>query len=187
MGDRWGPEGPPTWAYSRVSDPEAFRPLHTVADEALADLERRYDVVREESVGPVEHWPTRVVRLTPADPGAAPLTVVFTEFPSVRFGFGGGHDDVRLPDCGCDACDETVPELAGVLAERLAALVGGTFGDRLVQADGAWWHEHWFVLGDDSRGGSSRTRLTPAEAESLRESIPDGGRTWRPWPVRQSN
>lgn len=37
-GNRWGPEGPPNEAYSRVSDPERFQSLHDLADEVISQL-----------------------------------------------------------------------------------------------------------------------------------------------------
>ena len=39
-GDRWGIDGPPEEAYSRLTNPERFQPLHDVAMELLDRLER---------------------------------------------------------------------------------------------------------------------------------------------------
>ena len=44
----WGVEGSPDDAYSRVTEPERFRPLHDWALEALARLQTDYDVIRDE-------------------------------------------------------------------------------------------------------------------------------------------
>ena len=41
-GDRWGIEGPPEEAYSRVTNPERFQPLHAAATELLDRLEREF-------------------------------------------------------------------------------------------------------------------------------------------------
>jgi hypothetical protein len=50
MGSRWGPEGPPHEAYSRVTNPERFAPLHELAVETLTQLESKFDVMRMEGV-----------------------------------------------------------------------------------------------------------------------------------------
>ena len=47
-GDRWGIEGPPPEAYSRVTDPERFRDLHDFAVGLLGRLEATFDVERLE-------------------------------------------------------------------------------------------------------------------------------------------
>jgi hypothetical protein len=43
---RWGPDGPPPEAYSRVTNPERFRPLHDFALTLLAQLHGSFDVDR---------------------------------------------------------------------------------------------------------------------------------------------
>ena len=49
--DRWGIEGPPPEAYSRVTNPERFQPLHSFAEGLVARLEARFDVERTEGYG----------------------------------------------------------------------------------------------------------------------------------------
>ncbi len=44
--NRWGIEGPPDEAYSRVTNPERFQPLHAAATELLDRLEREFAVER---------------------------------------------------------------------------------------------------------------------------------------------
>src|SRR2546421_235902 len=44
MPDRWGPDGPPPEAYSRVTNPERFAPVVEAADVLVATLLRDYDV-----------------------------------------------------------------------------------------------------------------------------------------------
>jgi hypothetical protein len=48
MGRKWGVESPPEEAYSRVTNPERFRPLHGSAERLLGRLEATFDVEREE-------------------------------------------------------------------------------------------------------------------------------------------
>ena len=42
-GDKWGIEGPPKEAYSRVTNPERFQPLHGATTELLDRLEREFN------------------------------------------------------------------------------------------------------------------------------------------------
>lgn len=201
---RWGEAGPPDEAYSRVTDPTRFAPLHALGTALLDELAARYLVTRDESTEPDPHSPgatAQAVQLTPADPEAAALTVVTTAFPGIIVRFGG--QTLSLPECGCDACDETVPDLAELLDRHVDALVAGTFGDRLVHEvsrsfpesyrdsdgmgaavhKGEWWHEQWYRASDGT-GGSSRTLLSGSELTDLRQAIPTGERTWHPWPKR---
>ena len=74
-GDRWGIEGPPDEAYSRVTNPERFQPLHAAATELLDRLEREFAVERSE-VHDVDDELARIrlagtpVRLVPHDPAS---------------------------------------------------------------------------------------------------------------------
>jgi hypothetical protein len=52
MSDRWGIEGPPPEAYTRVTNPERFQPLHSFTEGLVARLEARFDVERTEGYGP---------------------------------------------------------------------------------------------------------------------------------------
>ena len=45
-GDRWGIEGPPEEAYSRVTNPERFQLLHAAAAMELLDRLEREFIVR---------------------------------------------------------------------------------------------------------------------------------------------
>ena len=51
IGNRWGSEGPPLEAYSRVTDPERFGSLHWVAEESLGRLEQEFDAERAQGYG----------------------------------------------------------------------------------------------------------------------------------------
>ncbi len=201
---RWGEAGPPDEAYSRVTDPTRFAPLHALGTALLDDLEARFQVSRSVSSEPDPHSPDEVapaVTLTPSSPGAAPLTVVTTAFPGLIMRFGGVV--VTLPECGCDACDETIPDLTELLNRHVAALVAGTFGDRLIHEvsrsfpmsyrdsdgpgaavhKGQWWHEQWYEA-PDGTAGSSRSALEKPQLSALRKALPSGERTWHPWPSR---
>ena len=83
-------EGPPEEAYGRVTNPERFLPLQSAAIEVLDGLEQTFDVRRVEGYGldaELEGKRGTVrpsIQLTPADPKAAPITVVFTDFPGFQ-------------------------------------------------------------------------------------------------------
>ena len=86
-GDRWGMDGPPAEAYSRVTDAGRFRPLHDTAVRLLETLEMTFDVWRVEGYGLDEELEEGAlarpsIKLTPTDLGAAPLVIAFTAFPA---------------------------------------------------------------------------------------------------------
>ena len=110
---RWGREGPPPEAYSRVTNPERFEPLIPVVQKIVDQLEKTYDVERTEGYGLDEELERNselarpTISLRPRSEQAAPITVVFTTFPSVMVRFGKWNRE-WFPSCGCDACDEDV-------------------------------------------------------------------------------
>lgn len=180
---KWGGTDPPEEAYGRVTDAGRFAPLHPLGHAVLDDLEHRFAVRREDFTEPDPSGTgtAPAVRLVPADPAAAALTIGFTAFPGLTV-LIGVTDRFTLPMCGCDACDETVSDCADQLRERLTALTAGTHGERLVRADGAWWHERWYQAkyGESTSG----TRLEGSSLAEVRAAIPTGDRTWSPWPHR---
>lgn len=86
-GHRWGPEGPPIEAYSRVTNAERFVSLHEVATKLLDRLKlafcvertEGYDLDRELEAGCKLVRPS--VTLVPPDEGAAAILVAFSAFP----------------------------------------------------------------------------------------------------------
>ena len=108
---RWESEGPPLEAYSRVTNPERFRPLHGVALTLLEQLHASFNAERVEGYGLDSELESGAlsrpsVRLIPDDPKAAPLTITFTTFPGLKVRVGR-RCTAGFPACGCDACDET--------------------------------------------------------------------------------
>jgi hypothetical protein len=133
-GQRW--EGsPPEDAYSRISYPERFAPLHAVADALIDWLQETFDVSVDESpevasdlLRPPEDV-VRAVRIVPSDKRAAGLSFVLTGFPGVYLHAGALHD-FHFPVCGCDACDEGVLELADDLEWTVRTVVQGGYAER---------------------------------------------------------
>ena len=74
--------------------------------------------------------PLRVVRLIPHIPTAAPVAVIFTDFPGIRLRLGRWYEE-SLPNCGCDACDEQPGELVADLRTQVSALVEGGLWERV--------------------------------------------------------
>jgi len=186
MGDRWGPEGPPEEAYSRVTDPERFAPLHDDARALIDELEAEFDVERVSVEEPVDRLslasgarPT--VMLRPLDPAAAPLFVTFTEFPGVlvRFGF---HHSRAFPTCGCDACDESAEQESALMRDEVRRMIASRYSERLeLPLIGAAHVGGRFE--SDTGSSFSRSKLDREQARALKAA----GRTsrdWVPWPKR---
>ena len=180
-GDRWGIEGPPEEAYSRVTNPERFQPLHAAATKLLDRLERAFAVERlegrdvEDELGR-ESLARPPIRLVPNDPQAAPIVVAFTEFPGLHLRFGSWRKE-PFPNCGCDACDETAEGLIEEMTKMVEAVVSGGFREsiRVPPLLGDGWRESAFKFNDDYGGCSTRqSRVSRSHAPG-----DDGGRTAR--------
>lgn len=184
-GNRWGPDGPPPEAYSRVTNPARFQPLHEFATELLRQLEADFDVQRLEGYGldpELENaelgQPT--VRLTPLQSSAAPIVVAFTAFPGLTLRCGRWLVE-RFPACGCDACDATAEGEAERFGDLLDNVIQGRFQESIsIPLLGAAWYE--YELGKPWHG-PGRRRLTRSRARAL---VGEGERSfdWQPWPAR---
>ena len=186
-------QDPPEEAYGRGTDAERFRPLHSATLQLMGRLEADFDVERVEGYGLDEELESRVglarasVRLSPVDPEAAPITVVFSDFPGLRVRFGRWHIE-PVPDCGCDACGGSAEEEIGQLTEMVDVVTAGGFREAvqcpLVPAIGNGWLEVKFRSSVYKRSGRSRIDGTLACRMS-------GGRRrleldWKPWPRREA-
>jgi hypothetical protein len=183
--NRWGSEGPPPEAYSRVSDPERFRPLHNVALRLLEQLEAAFNVERFEGYGldselEVGELARPSVRVVPRDPKAASLAIVFTTFPGLRVRVGRWWTD-GFPQCGCDACAETADGEAARLTQMVDDVTGGRFREASwVPLEGDAWQEAEFW----SSCGRSASR-TAVDRSHARQRLAGGDCLrfeWRPWP-----
>ena len=159
-GSRWGPEGPPDEAYSRVTDAERFRPLHSAMLEIIDRLENDYEVERAEGYGLDDELEKRLdlarpsVRISPRDPDAAPIGVTFTTFPGLYLRFGRWYTE-PFPDCGCDACDETAEGAIERLKYVIDDVTAGRFREGircpLISFVGSAWRETERWSPDDGR------------------------------------
>jgi len=187
--NRWGAQGPPPEAYSRVSEPERFRPLHTVALRVLEQLKAAFTVDRCEGYGldselEVGDLARPSVRLVPRDPQAAPLVIAFTTFPGLRVRVGRWRTDA-FPACGCDACAETAEDEATRLAELVDDVTAGRFREGMsVPRAGDGWQE-WEVWSPRQRS-SHRSLVDRARAAELLAGRASASIAWGPWPRRES-
>lgn len=194
---RWGPEGPPYEAYSRVTAPERFLPLHAAMQETIDRLEQDYEVGRETGYGLDEELERRMdlarpsVRLTPRDAEAAPIGVSFTTFPGLYLRFGRWHTE-PFPDCGCDACDETAEGEIERLKYVIDDVTAGRFREGircpLVSFIGSAWRETEFWSPEDGRPSTRSFNRKPVDVRRAREL--SGGRRrldllWKPWTRRR--
>ena len=187
---RWGIEGPPEEAYSRVTNPERFQPLHAAATELFDRLEREFAVERLEGLDAddelgresLAHTP---IRLVPHDPQAAPIVVAFTEFPGLYLRFGSWRTE-PLPSCGCDACDETADGAIEEMTRMVEAVVSGGFREamRVPPLMGDGWQVSEFQFSDGS--SASRGRVPRSRALEMTGSERHVPLEWKPWPRRNA-
>ena len=159
--------------------------LQDAADIVLEELTARYTLERREtkelltagSDGPF----ARVVRLIPHAPAAAPMSVVFTDFPSVVLRLGRFYEQ-SLPGCGCDMCDEDPAELVDELHLTAAAAVEGGLWERVHRRLTGSWSEARLI--GPAFTTTQRTRLDPGAARAARRDGFAAAVQWAPWPRR---
>ncbi len=182
-GERWGADSPPDDSYSALSNVERFRPLHRIAEALIEVLANDYAATVEDDLALASELMhdrddvIRAVKVTPQDAAAAPLTFMFTSFPSVIVHAGVLHDFL-YPVCGCDACDETWERSADRLEWEVQTVVGGGYEERARE------HGVGFRLADESgsRSGSVRRQDFPRarlDAAVRTLSTLEG---WKAWP-----
>ena len=165
-GNRWGMGHPPEDTYSVTAHPERFAPLLDVARALREYLVATYDVDVNGGT------------MVPRDPKAASLRIAETDYPSVEM-LAGAAGEARFPQCGCDACDEGVEDMAEQLERFVFAVVNGRFQE---------WRKgrRMYVSWDDEHGGSSWEKSTrdsdPTRLNALKAR--GKGATWAPWPKR---
>ena len=180
----WGVEGPPDDAYSRVTEPERFGPLHDWALEALARLQTDYEVTRDEGEGmdtELERAPHSrpTLKLTPLQDSCAPITVVFTDFPRLGIRFGRWATDI-FPSCGCDACHEMPDEEFERFTQLLSDVVAGRFRESLYLERGVdGWRTSEFTS-DDHRS-ARKTRVPRDEVSQILNGEAAVVLEWMPW------
>ncbi len=190
---RWGPEGPPEEAYSQVTDAGRFAPLHTAAIEMIDRLEAEYEVERVEGSGLDDELEERLtcarpsVRLSPVDPDAAPVTVVFSDFPGLHIRFGRWSTDL-FPVCGCDACDESVEDEIERLTTMVDSVTTGGFREAVRCPALPFVGDGW-LKSEFGAPAWQRSRQSILDRSRARRMA--GGRRrleldWKQWPRRRA-
>lgn len=187
-GHRWGAQGPPLEAYSRVTNPERFACLHKAAADLLDRLEEEFNVVRAEgqALGVELEAECKLVRpnvaLVPHDAAAAPIVVAFSAFPGLRVRFGRWWT-AAFPNCGCDACDETAESEIERLNSLVDHLTAGHFREAIwIPADGPALQK--FELWSVRERWSQQSQIDRVRA---RQFVAAGDRIsydWKAWPRR---
>lgn len=183
---------PPDDSYSRVSNPERFAPLHTIGDALIGHLQSAYrvDVAAPATSSTTKadgYTTTKIISVTPERADAAPLVFDFTDFPGVVIRAGVRYG-AAFPPCGCDACDESWPQVADDMERLVFAVTNGRFSERITlptQKD-QMHGKALLTYRIETVGGQISMGRSYAEPESaLRdgaerlEGLPDG--CWQAW------
>ena len=167
-------------------DSRQIKPLHITMLTLLDQMESDFAVAREEGYGLDKDLESNIalvrptVRLIPADPDAARLTVAFSATPELALRLGNWFKET-LPFGGREDPAEEVRRLTDSLAR--GQLWEGTYSDPKlanIDAKGRFWNSFdpkvgrtkGFIWGNDwARGHNAR-------------NPEDGGIQWKPWPKR---
>jgi hypothetical protein len=160
-----------------VGDSQRYGVLHAAAEDLLDELAELYAVERREVTEP----PTRAVRLIPRTPEAAPLSVVFTDAPSIILCLGRFYHQ-ELPGCGCDACDENPADLIAELRVEAVALVEGGLWERVRRGLRCSWSQTRLIGLDVN--ARHQTPLAAGAARAARHAGFAAAVQWAPWPRR---
>lgn len=182
----WSGDGPPKEAYSRVTEPERFAPLHDWALETVARLQSHYEVTRVDGAG-LDHKLERsqisgpTIKLTPLQDSGAPIIIVFTDFPGLAVRVGRWVTDY-FPSCGCDACDEMPEGAFEEFTELLDCVVTAGFRESLRLPH---WGDGWITREFRSPGyhRSGNSRISRAGALDLLNGKDEIVLWWTPWPL----
>ena len=122
-------------AYGRVTNPERFQAVVDAARGMIADLVKRYEVELTPGDLSVDfpNWTGSIEELTRLRPSSgAPLTFMITGFPGVVVRVGDWCVE-GFPACGCDACNESPPEIVERLSDLVSAAVTGSYEEELTK------------------------------------------------------
>jgi len=160
--------------YSRVTDPERLRVVHSRARLWAAVLEdmlgAHTETLTSGSFAPDDHSETsdRGVRLTSRRPGALPLLLLERDVPTLSGAATSAVLDIEvgdlgirvasLPDCGCDACDSGSSDLLDAVDSTIGHVIGGPF----VVLRGKKWRAQWHPGGGTASGEGRGPGFTKA-------------------------
>ena len=198
MPDRWGEEGPPPEAYSRVTrDLAALTAgFARYLDELPGELTARYLCrvrslsederlrLRGSGSGVDDGWVDDGWAVEPSDADSATLLVGRTTFEggaSALLGFGVAAHGL-VPDCFCDACDEDSESLVARAEELVRAAVHGCVEFRRPyqpRRPGRLFGGPWLEEGFTTAGGGFAHASAAIRGEPF-------SRHWQPWTPRST-
>lgn len=177
-------------AYTRVTNPERFLPLHDLAVDTMSRLGRDYDVIETSAfdlmpgiMGPFE-YARPPMTLTPSSSKEAPVSIAFTTFPSLSVRCGRFFHD-SFPFCGCDACAATVDREAERLLQILGFVVAGQFREEIDIPLIDTPRVRWSLGAIDSPNGSLRSESALRRDRARKLSTVSRRIQWSPWSKRQ--
>jgi hypothetical protein len=181
---KWGVE-PLQEAYSRVSNPERFKPLHRLALNLLDELEKEYEVNRTEGYGLEKEFDGLIlsrkpIRLEPVDTEAAPINIGLTTFPGVGLRVGHFYREL-FPFCGCDACGEDVERESEKLSQIVKNVTEGRFRETVIipiAGDARYSAEHW---SNHERYGLREGKIQRSLARRIMKRSRHFTFNWKPW------
>jgi len=170
----WGEVEPPTEVYSTCAHPERFEPVVEVGHALLDHLELTYDVDRTEAR---RSGRTRVT-LAPRSGTGTPLSLEFgaPDQPSVTLRAGHQYGEL-WPDCGCDACDDSVRDLLDAMETVVLAIPEGRMSEWRERRAGEPWAARVRIDGVTEQSGWSDDEPEPVD-------LPTTPHRWGPWPLR---
>ncbi|KWR72569.1 hypothetical protein RN04_07020 [Arthrobacter sp. W1] len=186
-GERWYGE-PDSESYSVTQHPERFAPVQQVARALLSWMQEQFEVRCFDDPGLAAELripPDTVVssvRILPVNSRCAPLGMILTTFPGVHLELGALYHAV-FPTCGCDACDEHVPEMIEELEAQVGAAVSGTFGESLDIGAGRLVHRFVAKETGFSEQSGGLDDISPAQLPKAQAILPPNG-AWEAWPRR---
>jgi hypothetical protein len=186
-GQRW--DGlPQAESYSVTSHPQRFAPVKLVAQALLDWMQGNFEVrcfedpelARQLHVDPGEVVSS--VRIIPADSRCAPAGIVITTFPGVLLELGALYQAV-FPNCGCDGCDDDVPEILDELENQVGSAVCGAFVEILQNGTGRLVQRFDSAETGFAEQASALDDISPARLARAHAILPPSG-VWAPWPLR---
>ena len=184
------PEMPDEDSYSRITKPERFLPLHDFTLKLVERLKSSYDVMYEEGLAsdaaPIHNITLArpSIRLTPKNENAAPLIFRFSTFPGVVIRFGL-WEEKAFPNCGCDACAETVEENLEDIQENVKSVINGNFKESIHKnprsRDTSWIYTRRYSFRGSNGSSNGETKIDLKTAKELLGNKQKLDYNWEAW------
>ncbi|HUQ18625.1 MAG TPA: DUF6226 family protein [Gemmatimonadaceae bacterium] len=176
--------------YTRVTNPERFRPLHDFARNFFERLANEYDVIESSEFELVPIIMQRFdyarppITLTPQAREEAPISVAFTPFPSLVLRCGKFFSE-PFPVCACDGCGRNADEEVDRLQRVLNPVIAGEFLEQVQLPLFGNAHVTYRLGRIDAPHGlaSGGSQVARSEARKLRRAGFERIQ-WAPWSKR---